>query len=83
MALASLFISQQAWPQTSSFAPGQMDNLINEEGRASEMLYAIGPLRKAALWETTAVPEIRNQCSDLAERLIPQLIQRAPLHWEI
>jgi len=29
------------------------------------------------------VPAIRNQCSDLAERLIPQLIERAALHWEI
>jgi uncharacterized NAD(P)/FAD-binding protein YdhS len=58
-------------------------NLIREEGRPSEMLYAIGALRKAALWEPTAVPEIRNQCSDLAERLIPQLIQRATLQWEI
>ena len=43
--------------------------LIDSEGNASPSLYAIGPARKGLLWETTAVPELRNQASELAENL--------------
>lgn len=32
-------------------------------------LYAVGPLTKAAFWESTAVPDIRVQCEQLAGRL--------------
>ena len=35
-------------------------------GRESETLFAIGPLRRGELWETTAVPEIRAQAQALA-----------------
>ena len=38
-------------------------------GKRSDFLYAIGPVRKGCLWETTAVPEIRVQASQLAEHL--------------
>jgi uncharacterized NAD(P)/FAD-binding protein YdhS len=41
-------------------------------GRESEALFAIGPLRRGELWETTAVPEIRAQASALAQRLLRQ-----------
>ncbi|HXW93033.1 MAG TPA: FAD-dependent oxidoreductase [Terriglobales bacterium] len=43
--------------------------LLNRDGAPSDFLYAIGPPRKGALWETTAVPEIRRQISDLVHRL--------------
>ena len=43
--------------------------LLNEQGRASDFLYAIGPPRKGALWETTAVPEIRVQIRELVHML--------------
>lgn len=36
----------------------------------STHLHAIGPLRKGALWETTAVPEIRRQAVGLAALLL-------------
>jgi uncharacterized NAD(P)/FAD-binding protein YdhS len=39
-------------------------------GRASETLFAIGPLRRGELWESTAVPEIRAQAQTLARRLV-------------
>ncbi|HXZ31288.1 MAG TPA: FAD/NAD(P)-binding protein [Terriglobales bacterium] len=39
-------------------------------GRTSDFLYAAGPLCKGALWETTAVPEIRRQVVDLANLLL-------------
>jgi uncharacterized NAD(P)/FAD-binding protein YdhS len=43
--------------------------LLDAEGTPSDFLYAVGPLRKGNLWETIAVPEIRNQVSDLAKLL--------------
>jgi uncharacterized NAD(P)/FAD-binding protein YdhS len=47
--------------------------LINAGGVPSETLFAIGPLRKGCLWETTAVPEIREQAQSLATRLAVDL----------
>jgi len=44
--------------------------LINAFGEASEFLYTLGPSRKGSLWETTAVPEIRRQVSELAGHLL-------------
>jgi len=35
-----------------------------------ERLFALGPLLKGTLWETTAVPEIREQAAGLAARLL-------------
>jgi uncharacterized NAD(P)/FAD-binding protein YdhS len=43
--------------------------VLDAEGNPSDFLYALGPLRKGNLWETIAVPEIRNQVSDLAKLL--------------
>jgi uncharacterized NAD(P)/FAD-binding protein YdhS len=43
--------------------------LIDAHGAASKVLYALGPARKGQLWESTAVPEIRVQASELAALL--------------
>jgi uncharacterized NAD(P)/FAD-binding protein YdhS len=43
---------------------------LGASGRATPGLHAIGPLLRARDWETTAVPEIREQASALAERLL-------------
>jgi uncharacterized NAD(P)/FAD-binding protein YdhS len=43
--------------------------LRDARGREHETLFALGPLRRGELWETTAVPEIRAQAQDLAQRL--------------
>jgi uncharacterized NAD(P)/FAD-binding protein YdhS len=40
--------------------------LIDADGAASSSRWLIGPLRRGALWETTAVPEIRSQAGQLA-----------------
>jgi uncharacterized NAD(P)/FAD-binding protein YdhS len=32
-------------------------------------LFAAGPLTRAAFWEIVAIPDIRNQCAELAARL--------------
>jgi uncharacterized NAD(P)/FAD-binding protein YdhS len=40
--------------------------LIDRSGRINAALWAVGPLRRGGLWETTAVPEIRRQAARLA-----------------
>ncbi|WP_313348247.1 FAD/NAD(P)-binding protein [Paracoccus sp. (in: a-proteobacteria)] len=44
--------------------------LIDGRGRAAQRLFAIGPCARGALWEITAIPDIRAQCADLARQLI-------------
>jgi uncharacterized NAD(P)/FAD-binding protein YdhS len=43
--------------------------LLRRDGVPSERLFAIGPPTKGAAWEITAVPDIRQDCRDLASRL--------------
>lgn len=46
--------------------------VLNASGVPSDFLFTVGPLRKGNLWETTAVPEIRVQVSELALHLLAQ-----------
>jgi uncharacterized NAD(P)/FAD-binding protein YdhS len=41
--------------------------VVDDRGRPSDFLFAIGPLLKGTLWETTAVPELRAQAQRVAE----------------
>lgn len=50
--------------------------LITAEGKASEWLYTLGSPHKGLLWETTAVPEIRQQARLLAQELLASLVHR-------
>lgn len=43
--------------------------VIDQLGTASERLFALGPLTRAAFWEIVAIPDIRDQCPALATRL--------------
>jgi len=43
--------------------------LLGTDGRAVEGLYTLGPLRRPSLWESTAIPEIREQAVALAKLL--------------
>lgn len=45
-------------------------SLIDANGLASNLFYAIGPVRKGSLWETIAVPDLRVQISDLSKLLL-------------
>lgn len=47
--------------------------VINAEGDMSGDIFAIGPVRKASLWESTAVPEIRVQAKELAGLILEKL----------
>jgi uncharacterized NAD(P)/FAD-binding protein YdhS len=44
--------------------------LIRQDGREHDRIFAIGPLLKERLWETTAVRELRTQTLELAKKLI-------------
>ena len=44
--------------------------LLDRQGNAQPRLYAMGPVTKGRFWECTAVPEIRRQAEELAERLV-------------
>lgn len=43
--------------------------LIDRTGVSSSRLFALGPMIRGVLWETTAVPDIRRQCDALAKFL--------------
>jgi uncharacterized NAD(P)/FAD-binding protein YdhS len=43
--------------------------LIGGDGTISQAQYAVGPARKGSLWESTAVPELREQIHRLAQHL--------------
>jgi uncharacterized NAD(P)/FAD-binding protein YdhS len=45
--------------------------LLDASGRPSRTLFTLGPPLRGQLYETTAVPEIRDQAAALAARLIP------------
>jgi len=44
--------------------------LIDRSGRVSAVVSVVGPMRRGADWETTAIPEIRMQADALAGRLV-------------
>ncbi|HMA50358.1 MAG TPA: FAD/NAD(P)-binding protein [Magnetospirillaceae bacterium] len=44
--------------------------LIGQDGKVQDRLYGLGPVTKGRFWECTAVPEIRRQAEELAERLV-------------
>lgn len=47
-------------------ASGQV---VGRNGRASDHIYALGPMTRGAFWEIVAVPDIRRQTWDVARRL--------------
>ncbi|MBC7772342.1 MAG: FAD/NAD(P)-binding protein [Pyrinomonadaceae bacterium] len=53
--------------------------VIDRDGIVSDFLYVAGPLRKGLLWETTAVPELRKQVSELAAHLTATLRTETPV----
>lgn len=56
--------------------------VVGADGHVSPYLFVIGPLRRGRLWETTAIPEIREQAAELAGALSAELARaaRPPAH---
>jgi uncharacterized NAD(P)/FAD-binding protein YdhS len=44
--------------------------IVGRDGIPSRRLFAVGPLTRAAFWEIVAIPDIRNQCAELAAKLV-------------
>jgi len=77
--LVSLFLQGEARPDPL-FLGLDVDSkgsVLNFNGVPSNSLFAIGPVKKGGLWETTAVPEIRKQAADLAEHIVHWLAYRS------
>jgi uncharacterized NAD(P)/FAD-binding protein YdhS len=47
--------------------------LIGRADSVSDRIFTVGPLRKGNLWETNAVPELREQSKKLADLLLGKL----------
>jgi uncharacterized NAD(P)/FAD-binding protein YdhS len=69
--LAALCAAGTARPHALGLGLDTADGgaVVDARGRTSESLFALGPLRRGELWESTAVPEIRMQAEALARRL--------------
>ena len=53
---------------------------VDRQGQPSAFLFALGPLLKGTLWETTAVPELRAQTHHVAQALLAR-DQRPQSDW--
>jgi len=51
--------------------------IVDRFGVPSERLFAVGPLTRAAFWEIIAIPDIRSQCAELANRITHAGLRRA------
>ncbi len=51
--------------------------LLRGDGSPTPWMYAVGLARRGTLYETTAIPELREQARDVAARLVGQSRQRA------
>jgi uncharacterized NAD(P)/FAD-binding protein YdhS len=70
--LENLLAAGLARPDPLSLGLDAADDgaLIAVDGRLSDLLYTLGPALKGKLWESIAVPEIREQIARLAATLV-------------
>lgn len=70
--MSSLLAGGLARPGPLALGPEVADHgaLVGRGGRVDGRVFALGPLLKEQLWETTAVRELRVQARDLARHLL-------------
>ena len=51
--------------------------MIGRAGKPSDKLFAVGPLTRGRFWEITAIPDIRQQCAELAQRILDRTLVAA------
>jgi uncharacterized NAD(P)/FAD-binding protein YdhS len=51
--------------------------VVEQTGKTSDLLLALGPLLRGTLWESIAVPELRSQTFKVAETLVTQLSEKS------
>jgi len=54
-------------------------SLVDAAGRASRRLFAVGPISRATFWEIVAIPDIRVQCAELADRIAARVPAASPV----
>ncbi len=52
--------------------------VVEQSGKTSALLLAVGPLLKGTLWESIAVPELRSQTFKIAESLVKEHSEKVP-----
>lgn len=64
---------RQGWMTSDSLRLGVLTDdrgaLMDEDGRASRLIFYTGPFLRAGAWECTAVPELRSAAARLADYL--------------
>lgn len=50
--------------------------VIDRNGKAVQRLFAVGPMTQGTFWEIIAVPDIRNQCAEVAAEVFAALENR-------
>ena len=50
---------------------------LARSGRPSKGLYGLGPMGAGSIMEITAMPDIREQCASVAERIAADLVREA------
>ncbi len=53
-------------PYRLGLATSSTGALVDAAGRASDRLFAVGPITRGTFWETTSVPDIRRQAEQVA-----------------
>ncbi|MEJ0046419.1 MAG: hypothetical protein WDN04_10070 [Rhodospirillales bacterium] len=53
-------------------------NVIGDDGRTAERIWALGPIVRGVFWECVAVPDIRVQASHVAVSVVARLREDAP-----
>ena len=79
--LQDLFTSGMARPDSIGLGldASAAGAVIGGAGKPSDVLYTLGPPLRGLWYETTAIPEIRTQASDLAQRIVSMpVIARLP-----
>jgi uncharacterized NAD(P)/FAD-binding protein YdhS len=73
--IQSLFARGLARPDALSLGLDVSEDnaLLGWSGQPSQRIFAVGPVARGAFWEITAVPDIRQQCFDLAGHLAAKL----------
>lgn len=51
--------------------------VIGRAGKASRRIFAVGPLTRGRFWESTAIPDIRLQCAELAQQILARRLVAA------
>lgn len=63
-------------PLGLGFAALPDGHLLDGNGKPRPNLFALGSLLRGALWESTAIPEIRKQAQNLANMLLAEKLER-------